>query len=89
MHATLHRYLCYTEMVHLFVTTLNGFVQNTSPFIVQHVVELKGLNSLRYSLAITNVCLGTVYEVDGLCIYVGFLRQAFKFDCSLKTWNRV
>lgn len=52
MHATLHRYLCYTEIVHLLVTTLNGFVHNGSPFIVQHVVEFKGFPSL-YK-AITN-----------------------------------
>ena len=68
MHATLHRILCYTEIVHLLVTSLNGFVQNVSPFIVQHVVEFKGLNCLHYTLAITNVCLGTVYEVDDWCI---------------------
>ena len=68
MHATLHRILCYTEIVHLLVTSLNGFVQNVSPFIVQHVVEFKGLTCLHYTLAITNVCLGTVYEVDDWCI---------------------
>ena len=68
MHATLHRILCYTEIVPLLVTTLNGFVQNASSFIVQHVVEFKGLNYLNYSLALTNVCIGTVYEADGWCI---------------------
>ena len=46
MHAPLHKILCYTEIVHLLVTTLNGFVQNASPFIEQYVVEFKGLNPL-------------------------------------------
>ena len=69
MHATLHRILCYTEIVHLLVTTLNFFfLQTASPFIVQHVVEFKGLNCLHYTLAITNVCLGTLYELDDWCI---------------------
>ena len=42
MRATLHRYLCYTETVHSFITSLNGSVQNVSPFIVEYVVEFKG-----------------------------------------------
>ena len=56
------------KIMHLLVTALNGFVQNASPIIVQHVVEFKDLNPLNCRLAITNVCLGTVYEVDGWCI---------------------